>query len=231
VGRASVPITIPAGTPAGTLVLTVSVASTGTSIDVPIVVTSTAPPITVVTAPKVTGSAKVGSTLKTTGGKWSVAKPTLAYQWNRNGTPIDGATGASYRLVAADAGTHVSVTVTASAAGHSGASATSASVTVQKSDTKTRGSLGRTLIKNGATATYSVVVSVGADGRIAPTGPVTIYDGRHVIATVTLTPDADGRASVPLTGLGRGIHRITASYAGTDQLASSTSNGSVLIVW
>jgi 5'-nucleotidase len=39
VGRASVPVTIPPGTPAGTLVLTVSVASTGTSIDVPIEVT------------------------------------------------------------------------------------------------------------------------------------------------------------------------------------------------
>ncbi|MEO6943078.1 MAG: ExeM/NucH family extracellular endonuclease [Lacisediminihabitans sp.] len=39
VGRASVSVTIPAGTPAGTLVLTVAVASTGTSIDVPIEVT------------------------------------------------------------------------------------------------------------------------------------------------------------------------------------------------
>jgi 5'-nucleotidase len=136
VGRASVPITIPAGTPAGTLVLTVSVASTGTSIDVPIAVTSIAPPITVVTPPKITGATKVGSTLKTTGGKWSVAKPTLAYQWNRNGTPIDGATAANYRPVAADAGTHVSVTVTATAAGYSDASATSASVTVRKSATK-----------------------------------------------------------------------------------------------
>jgi 5'-nucleotidase len=44
VGRASVGITIPAGTPAGTLVLTVSVPETGTSIDVPIDVVAAPPP-------------------------------------------------------------------------------------------------------------------------------------------------------------------------------------------
>jgi 5'-nucleotidase len=45
VGRASVPITIPAGTPTGTLVLTVSVPETGTSIDVPIQVVAAPPPV------------------------------------------------------------------------------------------------------------------------------------------------------------------------------------------
>jgi 5'-nucleotidase len=45
VGRASVPITIPAGTPTGTLVLTVAVPETGTSIDVPIQVVAAPPPV------------------------------------------------------------------------------------------------------------------------------------------------------------------------------------------
>jgi 5'-nucleotidase len=45
VGRASVPITIPAGTPTGTLVLTVSVPETGTSIDVPVQVVAAPPPV------------------------------------------------------------------------------------------------------------------------------------------------------------------------------------------
>jgi 5'-nucleotidase len=46
VGRASVTVTIPAGTPAGEVALTVSVPETGTSIDVP--VTVTAPPVVAV---------------------------------------------------------------------------------------------------------------------------------------------------------------------------------------
>jgi 5'-nucleotidase len=44
VGRASVAITIPANTPTGTLVLTVSVPETGTAIDVPIQVVAAPPP-------------------------------------------------------------------------------------------------------------------------------------------------------------------------------------------
>ncbi|MFF2276662.1 hypothetical protein [Agromyces sp. NPDC058126] len=64
--------------------------------------------------PAVKGVAVVGSTL-------SVSVPTgnsYAYQWLRNGAKIAAATGSTYKLVSADAGTGISVTVTASRPGY-----------------------------------------------------------------------------------------------------------------
>ena len=57
---------------------------------------------------------------------------TRAYQWTRDGAPIAGATGDRYRLVAADAGRSIAVTVTATAEGSTEASASSSAVTVDK---------------------------------------------------------------------------------------------------
>ncbi|MGV8897011.1 MAG: endo-1,4-beta-xylanase [Rhodoglobus sp.] len=91
------------------------------------------PAIDVVRAPKITGSAKVGKTVGVQDGKWSVKKVQLAYQWNRDGQPIAGATGDTYRATAADSGTFLTVTVTAKAAGYSNGVATSDPVTVQGS--------------------------------------------------------------------------------------------------
>ena len=45
-----------------------------------------------VTPPAISGQARVGKTLTATGGTWSVDGVTLAYQWNRDGAPIVGAT-------------------------------------------------------------------------------------------------------------------------------------------
>ena len=54
--------------------------------------------------PTITGSAKVGSTLKVLAHKWTPSKVTLSYQWYRDGVKIPGATKKSYKLVAADKG-------------------------------------------------------------------------------------------------------------------------------
>jgi 5'-nucleotidase len=225
VGRATVTITIPEGTPGGTLLLTVSVPETGTSVDVPITVTETAEPITVVKQPKITGQPTVGRTLTANGGTWSVDSPTLAYQWNRDGAPIEGATAKKYTLVAADAGTAIAVTVTASAEGYADGTATSAEVEVRKLATSTDGSLNRLLVFGSQKVNYTVEVE--AKGGVVPTGEVEIYDGSRLVTTVTL--DESGEAVVPLNGLSRGIHLILAKYTGTDQLAQSVAWPSILI--
>ena len=56
-------------------------------------------------APLVTGTATNGQTLSSTTGTWTgVPTPTFAYQWQRNGVDISGATSSTYVLVTADVG-------------------------------------------------------------------------------------------------------------------------------
>ena len=63
--------------------------------------------------PKVTGTAKVGSTLTATAGTWSVAGAAYAYQWMANGAAISGATGSTIALTNPLKGKQISVRVTA----------------------------------------------------------------------------------------------------------------------
>ncbi|MBC7591162.1 MAG: Ig-like domain repeat protein, partial [Salinibacterium sp.] len=217
-GRASVAITIPAGTPAGILMLTVSVPEAGTSIEVPITVTAVATVIENVTAPVISGKPKIGRTLTATEGTWSVESPILAFQWNRNGTAIASATAASYTLVAPDAGAKITVTVTASKEGSLDGAATSAEVSVPKLRSSTSGSTNSTVVFGNQPVTYTVTVR-GDDGVVA-TGEVAIYDGTRKITTVTLTTADNGRITVPVS-LGRGIHLLTARYLGSDSLQGS----------
>ncbi|MER7558656.1 carboxypeptidase regulatory-like domain-containing protein [Nocardioides sp. NPDC126508] len=72
----------------------------------------------------------VGDTLTATTGEWIGDGITYAYQWLRDGQPIDGATEATYVVAEADANHNVQVRVTASRDGHSDGVADSAAVAV-----------------------------------------------------------------------------------------------------
>ncbi|MEA5115990.1 MAG: FlgD immunoglobulin-like domain containing protein [Propionicimonas sp.] len=72
--------------------------------------------------PKISGAAKVGSTLTVKPGTWKPAPVTFTYQWLRAGKVIKGATKSSYKLVKADKGTKVSVKVTGTKPGYTTAS-------------------------------------------------------------------------------------------------------------
>lgn len=65
--------------------------------------------------PAITGTAQQGQVLTATSGDWTAfpTPPTYVYAWQRDGTPIAGATVATYTLVAGDVGKVVSVKVTA----------------------------------------------------------------------------------------------------------------------
>ncbi|MDR0432933.1 MAG: hypothetical protein LBH48_06470 [Bifidobacteriaceae bacterium] len=71
---------------------------------------------TVSNEPAITGTPQVGSTLSLNPGTWNPT-PTFTYEWLRGGIPVSGATGASYSLTAADAGTTISARVTGTAPG------------------------------------------------------------------------------------------------------------------
>ncbi len=75
--------------------------------------------------PKVSGSPVVGSTLTASAGSWSPSDVTLKYQWLRDGVIISGATSKTYKLVSADAGHRITISVTGSKSGFSSRTASS----------------------------------------------------------------------------------------------------------
>jgi fibronectin-binding autotransporter adhesin len=78
-------------------------------------VTLTANPVPSNTqAPTVTGTPSVGQTLTCSQGIWSAAPTAYTYQWNRDGSPIGGATNTTYVVSSADSGHALTCTVTAS---------------------------------------------------------------------------------------------------------------------
>jgi hypothetical protein len=52
--------------------------------------------------PVISGKAKAGSTLKCSAGSWTQDPSSFKYQWSRDGTPIAGATRASYKVQTSD---------------------------------------------------------------------------------------------------------------------------------
>ncbi len=227
VGRASVTITIPEGTSAGTLPLTVKVPETGTTTTVTLATTVVEESITSVTAPTITGTPKVGRVLSVDDGTWSVASPTVSYQWLRNGEPIEGATDDRYRVTADDAGATLTAVLTASAEGYTDGTATSNAVTVAKLDTVATISVSKLLIRSNQA--LDVTATVRAGYGVIPTGTVSVLDGSTVVATGEL--GANGRVTIPVAGLDRGIHLITVRYEGTGQLDGDRSLPRIVFVW
>ncbi|MGW3659882.1 hypothetical protein ACWD6R_31445 [Streptomyces sp. NPDC005151] len=82
------------------------------------------------TAPKITGTAKVGAKLTAANGGWTPAATSYAYQWKADGKAIKGATASTYTVPATLLGKKVTVTVTARRIGHANGSATTAPVKI-----------------------------------------------------------------------------------------------------
>nr|WP_048585798.1 IPT/TIG domain-containing protein [Streptomyces viridochromogenes] len=68
--------------------------------------------------PVISGTVKVGKTLKTSTGTWSPAATSYAYQWYANGKAISGATKSSLVLKSAQKGKKITVKVIARRTGH-----------------------------------------------------------------------------------------------------------------
>lgn len=69
--------------------------------------------------PTISGGVDVGSVLTSSTGTWSPSPVSHTRQWLRNGTPIPGATAATYTLADDDAGASITVAVTGTRPGYS----------------------------------------------------------------------------------------------------------------
>lgn len=166
-------------------------------------------------APKISGSAKVGGTLKATAGKWDPQDVTVAYQWLRNGAPIQGATAATYKVTKADVGTTLSVRVTATQQGNINAGTADSAGVFVKFTSKTSVAMNRYV---GTSAQdYKVTVKVAPSGGAAATGTVTVWvNAKKYSGTL-----ANGAVTISLPKQSKGIKLVTASYPGSDKVEAS----------
>ncbi|MEU9095975.1 hypothetical protein [Streptomyces sp. NPDC048428] len=84
----------------------------------------------VTTAPKVTGTVRVGTKLAAAHGTWTPAPTSYAYQWKADGKAVKGATASTYTPASSLLGKKLSVTVTARRTGHTSGTATTTAVKV-----------------------------------------------------------------------------------------------------
>lgn len=135
-------------------------------------------------APTISGSTVVGSTLMASRGGWTGhPTPVYTYEWLRDGVVIAGATSVTYTLVAADDDADISVRVTAT---NSQGSASAASATVGP------------VVTAPVNTTAPSIAGTAAVGR-----QLTITAGTYTgTATITKTYQwlADGVAIVGATG-------------------------------
>ncbi|GCD89802.1 Ig-like domain repeat protein [Nocardioides sp. LS1] len=180
-------------------------------------------PITYVTKPTASGTGKVGRLLTAAPGTWTGgteggAEPAFGYQWQRNGVAIPGAVGQQYQVQGVDAGKDLSVVVTATRPAYRPGSFTTANIHVAKLASTLSASLAKSTIRKGSAAVMKLALKV--PGLAKPAGAVRIMDGSKVLKKVRLT---SGKASVRLTKLKPGLHKLRAVYAGTAAVSGSRS--------
>ncbi|HKZ15065.1 MAG TPA: phosphodiester glycosidase family protein [Solirubrobacterales bacterium] len=128
------------------------------------------------TAPTLSGSAAFGSQLSCSEGEWSgTPAPTLTYGWLRDGNPIDGADGSTYRTTVADAGHPIGCLVTAkNEAGE--ASAKSQTIKVEAAP---QGCLGESITAAGSSLQAPAQRNLWSPlyAEHCPGGPTVDYQG------------------------------------------------------
>ena len=143
------------------------------------------------TTPTINGTAEVGETLTVQVAAWSPSA-TFTYQWKRDGVNISGATGSTYVVTLADAGSAISVTVTGTATGVETTSTTSAPTD----------DVPALSFSGGSTATVVGDAAVGNTlsvnfGTLSPTPTAVTYqwksDGVNIVGATgaTFTPTID----------------------------------------
>ncbi len=177
-----------------------------------VTVGSVVSPPTVVTAPRVSGTTRVGGMLTASPGTWSATPTATSYAWLRNGSPIDGATAATYRPTRADVGRSLSARVTVTTPGGT-ASAGSSAVRIAKAagsaKLKLSGKKGR--IK----ATFTLTSTGARSGKVT----FTVKAGKKSVRRIVKLKA--GTAKVTLTKVPKGTRKVVAKFAGNPSTSAT----------
>lgn len=116
------------------------------------------------------------------------------------------------------AGSHMLTAVYSGDATHLGATSNGVPVVVLPDVT----TISLSSSANPATGGQRITFTASVTGDHAtPSGQVQLLDGSRLIATATL--NSSGVTAIPITGLSKGTHPITAVYAATQDFAAATS--------
>jgi hypothetical protein len=178
------------------------------------------------TAPAISGTARVGETLTTSAGEWSPKPASISYQWWRGGAPISQETSSSYRLTKADHGKWVSVQVTVNQPGYMQAVYSTGPDALVAGPVDARGVTVKTVKAGTPTAGAGDCVSI----------PVSIAyevssESASVITALTATAKVrnSSGANIGTVTLSSTSTALTGVASGTYQRCSSDARG-VLVV-
>ncbi|TFD87910.1 5'-nucleotidase C-terminal domain-containing protein [Cryobacterium serini] len=74
-------------------------------------------------------------------------------------------------------------------------------------------------------------VEVAAADKATPTGTIRVFDRGELIKTRLLTSQKDGVVTTGITGLSRGVHKLTVQYSGSDHFQESVSRPIRVVVY
>ena len=173
-----------------------------------------------VTAPTITGSARLGSTVSVSPGQYTPAGATVRYQWLRDGKVLTGATGRTRRITVGDLGHKLSARVRFSATGYTTRTVT----TAPTGWVKAKSTL--TVSATPGTRRVTFAIRVSAAGIAAPDGTVEVRFAGDQYRTVKVV---DGRATLTLTGQASGVRTYVFALRGTLTVTSATLSKTVTI--
>ena len=170
--------------------------------------------------PRISGTARVGSTLTASTGSWSPTGVTLAYRWFASGVAIAGATSKTFKATGAQVGKRLTVRVTASKTGVGSAFATSAATSVVMVQPAV--SLAQKVRKTKVILT----IKVTAIGLKSVAGKVKVFRKSKLLKTVTLK---SGSVVVKLKKQPSGKAKYKAKYLGSSPALPATKSIKVVV--
>jgi hypothetical protein len=181
------------------------------------------PPVNV-SLPRVSGPGVVGTTRSGTAGGWSPPGTSYAYQWERDGAAIPGATRGAYRLTDADQGARLRLRVVAANADGTATARSAVVGPIPPSAALATVSAGSSGAVRGPSGTVlaSATVSGGAASAAAArtrTLTVTVRRSSHVGGRLKVAACPDGAGACAVHRLGRRAVLKVAAPSGRVQIA------------